>query len=311
MSFFEGAEKKIEIVVGRECGRLLDRPDSYWEKVAETCGAGILSQMGNVHLRAFLLSESGMFVWSDRLLILTCGQTSLVESALFLLKEFGVESIKSMIYQRKNEYRSHLQSSDFNSDVERMRTLVEGQAWRFGKVHGHYNLLFHLNRPFVPHESDRTTELLMYDLAAPLKDFLTRPGLTAGDIRSRFLEGGFFEDFSIDDFCFNPCGYSFNAIKGKHYCTIHVTPQGPSSYASFETNIEMDAETGAILHHLLDIFYPRSFDLMAFNNRHGLNFKRDYFQVGHSREELSNGYQVDFRCFYREFTDVEKAENCG
>ena len=311
MSFFEGAEKKVEIVVGEKCDALLNWPSQRWSELLRPSGASILSEIKNRQLKAFLLSESGMFVWNDRILLLTCGQTRLVESILHFVKKVGVEHIKSIIFQRKNEYLSHLQPSNFYSDVKQMRTLIDGKALRFGKVHGHHNLLFHSNRPFYPDENDTTTELLMYDLGPRFANFLTRPDIRPEEIRSHFLFEGVLGDFSVDDFCFSPCGYSLNAIKDKNYYTIHITPQGSSSYASFETNIPMNASIEKIFHHLLDILNPNSFDLMTFNNRHSFHFERPYLQTGHFRERLSSGYNVDFRCFYKESNAFEKAEDCG
>lgn len=39
----------------------------------------------------------------------------------------------------------------------------------------------------------------------------------------------------VDDWAFEPCGYSMNAQKGPHYYTVHITPETAFSYASFET----------------------------------------------------------------------------
>lgn len=38
----------------------------------------------------------------------------------------------------------------------------------------------------------------------------------------------------IDDFVFEPCGYSMNGCDGKGFSTIHVTPEEGFSYASLE-----------------------------------------------------------------------------
>ena len=38
----------------------------------------------------------------------------------------------------------------------------------------------------------------------------------------------------IDDFVFEPCGYSMNGCDGEGFSTIHVTPEEGFSYASLE-----------------------------------------------------------------------------
>lgn len=38
----------------------------------------------------------------------------------------------------------------------------------------------------------------------------------------------------IDDYVFEPCGYSMNGSEGKAFSTIHVTPEEAFSYASLE-----------------------------------------------------------------------------
>ena len=41
----------------------------------------------------------------------------------------------------------------------------------------------------------------------------------------------------IDDYLFDPCGYSMNGLmRGGYYVTIHITPESEFSYVSFETN---------------------------------------------------------------------------
>lgn len=38
----------------------------------------------------------------------------------------------------------------------------------------------------------------------------------------------------IDDYVFEPCGYSMNGLEGDGFSTIHITPEEAFSYASLE-----------------------------------------------------------------------------
>ena len=61
------------------------------------------------------------------------------------------------------------------------------------------------------------------------EDFLTASAVTAHSGIRALLPGA-----DIDDFVFDPCGYSMNALRGPICSTIHVTPEQSCSYASFE-----------------------------------------------------------------------------
>ena len=46
--------------------------------------------------------------------------------------------------------------------------------------------------------------------------------------------GSMLRKADIDDFVFEPCGYSMNGCDGEGFSTIHVTPEEGFSYASLE-----------------------------------------------------------------------------
>ena len=48
---------------------------------------------------------------------------------------------------------------------------------------------------------------------------------------------------AIDDYVFEPCGYSMNGVDGTAFTTIHVTPEEGFSYAS----VELSGYAGAAL----------------------------------------------------------------
>uniref|UniRef100_A0A1B6CEE2 S-adenosylmethionine decarboxylase proenzyme n=2 Tax=Clastoptera arizonana TaxID=38151 RepID=A0A1B6CEE2_9HEMI len=71
----------------------------------------------------------------------------------------------------------------------------------------------------------------------------------------------------IDDFLFEPCGYSMNGIaKNGSYMTIHITPEPDFSYVSFETNIPKSSYE-EVIKRVLDVFRPAKFVVTVFANK--------------------------------------------
>ncbi len=304
--FFEGAEKKLEIMVDKSLQPLTKQSDDFWKKLVAKCEATILSQIENPQMKAFLLSESSLFVWDDRILMLTCGQTKLIQSAKYFIEQLGADHVECLFFQRKNEYRAQLQPSDFLSDVQNLMKDFDGESLRLGKLHSHHTQLFHTLKPYSPEEGDSTCELLMYDMDSVVIEFLTREDLTISQIRDFFQLNKLFPDFQLDDFVFKPYGYSLNGIKGEDYLTIHVTPQEKSPYVSFETNIKLCSETRKFLNHFLEILKPNSFDVMTFNCPTELDFGQTYMKTIHVKDTLKIGYEVDFKYFNKKQEVPEK-----
>ena len=79
-SFFEGPEKKLEMVVTPEHRSLRSLGDEVWRRVVEAAGAQVLSSLCNEECDAYLLSESSLFVYDDWFVMITCGQTTLIDA---------------------------------------------------------------------------------------------------------------------------------------------------------------------------------------------------------------------------------------
>lgn len=67
----------------------------------------------------------------------------------------------------------------------------------------------------------------------------------------------------VDDFLFEPCGYSCNAHIDGAYFTVHVTPERHCSFVSFETNVLRDDRT-ALARRVVDLFRPGHFLVQVF-----------------------------------------------
>ncbi|WP_371189924.1 adenosylmethionine decarboxylase [Thalassotalea ponticola] len=293
--FFEGSEKKAEVIVNGNVSLLNDVNDDFWAAMVSCCNAQILSSVKNEHCKAYLLSESSLFVWDDRILILTCGVTRLVKSVEYFIKHFTMANIAHVFYQRKNEYYAQAQFSNFGEDIRLLQEYMPGIAYRFGELDGHHNYVFHQQNDFQADKNDKTYELLAYQICEKASNMLTTPGLTPEQIREYLQLETLLPGFEFDDFVFDPYGYSVNAINAKDYFTIHITPQAGISYVSFESSLNLVNMAPVIL----DVLKPNSFDLLAFNEPNlelmvDTHIPQHYVSQAKVSDTMSNGYQLSF-----------------
>lgn len=303
---FEGSEKKAEIILNKEHQGLLSKKDSFWEQLVTKANASILSKIENSVVKAFLLSESSLFVWEDRILLITCGQTTLIDAIKFFVKELGQDCINQIIFQRKNEYFSHLQPTTFYDDIERLQEDFDGVALRMGNIDDHHNFIYHLKRDYTPNTTDHTFEFLIYEICGEARSFLMQEGLTSTQVREFLKLDRILPGFTIDDFVFKPYGYSLNAINGDNYLTIHITPQQVSPYVSFETDIDIREHIPT----LIDIFQPGSYDFIEFQpdreNSCGKQRPQQYELKTEVESFLSCGYKMYFSHYYKKRKDKLK-----
>ena len=296
---FEGSEKKAEIIVGPNLN-LLEISDDFWAQLVEKAQATILSTVSNENIKAFLLSESSLFVWKDRMVIITCGQTTLIKAIDFFTDKLGKDVIEQLIFQRKNEYFSHMQHSTFADDIKLLETKFSGQAMRFGNIDDHHNFIYFLDKEYAPNADDHTYELLMYEISCEARELLTNEKVTKEEIRNLLKLDKILPGFELDDFVFTPYGYSLNAIRDDNYFTCHITPQEECPYISFETDINMKE----IADVLIEAMNPISYDFIEFcpnqDGSCGLNLKKeDYIAKTQVESYLKCGYIMYFSHFYK------------
>lgn len=300
--FFEGSEKKAEIIIdSRRVSLLNDYSDAFWEEMVAQCEAKVLSKISNHQVKAYLLSESSLFVWDDRLLILTCGDTMLVNSVMYFLRHIDRRYVQQIIYQRKNEYCSHLQATHVLDDTKVLQTTNYGKLYRFGELDSHHSYLYHLDNEYRSELNDKTYEVLIYNIDQSISSKLTQKNISKNTIRQILQLEKIIPEFILDDFVFEPFGYSLNAIRGNDYFTVHLTPQEHNSYVSFESNLNLID----FIPNILDAFLPASFDVITYNE---FEFKQKMARVIPSHyktkelveEKLSCSYLVDFASYNRE-----------
>lgn len=306
--FFEGAEKKVELVLSDEGPSLRSLGRPFWERIVEAAGAKILSAIGSADCDAYLLSESSLFVLDRKLLMITCGATRLIDAVTLILQSIPPEQVEFFVFERKNEVLPHAQSSGFRDDAMRLGRLLPGEAYRFGNEDEHHVFLYHHGRDFKGVDEDATIELLMYGLpteVAALFDQRSSSDRVEAERAQRLR--ALLPNVQIDEHLFAPSGYSLNGLRGDRYTTIHVTPQEYGSYASFETNDLTATDGPSWVRSTLELFRPRAFDLVLFDrDAETIPPPRGYVQRAHVLSRVASGYHVRFVSYSRPSEAVDE-----
>ncbi len=302
MSFFEGSEKKLEVVVNFDnlkASSLLEYKKDFWSQVVESSQAQILSEIQTDDCVAYLLSESSLFVFKTHFTMITCGQTTLAKAFLKFQETVPSKNISSFIYERKNEVSPKDQKSSFSEDVNAFQEIFnqEGQEVQFGEKSNHFIELYEFHKNFTLPEDEATLELLMYNVSEETKAMFFKDQTQIEKIHEFFNFNNWASEFEIDDYIFDPQGYSVNALKGSEYFTIHVTPQKEDSYVSFETNIKKRSAYDPLIDQMLELFKPRSYDVLDFKYKCPAQFefqRSGYTQKSYEYKELNSGFVVSY-----------------
>ena len=292
-SVFESSEKKLEIVFSDKAPSLRSLPESFWRKVSGSCGASVVSSTAYPSATAFLLSESSLLVWDHRIVMITCGKTTPAVALLKVLKAVPKKYIDFLFFQRKNEFFPENQKSRFSKDLQLIQRKIQGGAWRFGPIHQHHCFLFCMETDSRPQPADRTLEALMYDS----KSVQDTSRNTMNRLKARLQR--VFAGFEIQDHHFAPTGYSLNAVRGEEYYTIHITPQAPVFYISFEAGFH-NRPFQEVTDKLMEIFKPQNFDLIFFHTTGQVREtyrNPDFCKTFWSHKVLNCGYEVSYMNF--------------
>jgi len=264
---FEGPEKKLEVrfkpVDDNEVG-LLAVLQSRWQEILDTVKCTIISTTKNDHFHSFVLSESSLFVYPYKVVVKTCGTTTLlhcVSSLQVLAKEHGSE-VEMILFSRKNlnfPTRQLYPHNNFDDEVHFLNKLFHGEGFILGPVNKdnwHVYVADYRKIETIQASTSQVFEVMMHDLdPSVMAQFYKKEGVTARDTTKasgivKLLPGSV-----IDDFQFEPCGYSMNGLLKNWYWTIHITPEAHCSYVSFETNAPLSSYT-RLLRKVLSTFRP-------------------------------------------------------
>jgi S-adenosylmethionine decarboxylase len=288
---FEGPEKILEVDFasmggsGAARGRgLRDLPRTVWDQILGLARCQIMSQLSNSEMDSYVLSESSLFVYEHKVLIKTCGTTTLLRCLPRLLQEAnGVgEELQWLCYSRKNFIFPDYQAFPHNSFAEEIEYTkrckgptgapLKGGAYVLGDLQGDHWYVF--SADYSPSSIDNATRnernvnIMMYGLAPDVCEHFFKHDKEAGmadQMRVRRSLQHLCGDAKMDDWMFSPCGYSANAIDGGVFYTIHVTPEPAFSYASFETNLAAPDYT-ELVSRVVQFFKPERFVVTVFGD---------------------------------------------
>ncbi|HMA86357.1 MAG TPA: hypothetical protein VKN73_11690 [Desulfosalsimonadaceae bacterium] len=305
---FEGPEKKLEIILSRPVKGLRSNADGRWDRIVKASGSWMISAASTPMMDAYLLSESSLFVWEDRILLITCGQTNLVNTIPEILRVIDQSDIAFLFYERKNLMYPESQLSDFEIEAARISAYFPGKSYRLGPANYDHVHIFYSSHASITADDDITLELLMHDLHPDaMRVYTPEKGQTADGVVKLTGMDALYPDMTIDSYLFDPFGYSLNAIAGNAYVTIHVTPQSTGSYASFETN-RLGTDYMALVNRVLKVFQPAKFTFVLTSSvteqrlsaAPALPDRINGFRpTEKSLYELDCGYQVRFSNFIR------------
>lgn len=288
---FEGPEKRLEVYFQTKSNDpigLRAKSRSEWQKLLDTASCTIISATSNEFLDSYVLSESSLFVYPYKIVLKTCGTTTLL-FCLTMLSEYAQSCdtwIKYLIFSRKNYNFPDKQiypHKNFDSEVQYLNNIFpQGSPQALGPdtTNGDYQLVYFTKTHVADtpsNEKDRskestrnefspTVEIMMSYLdAEAMSNFYRNEKFV--DSKTTTIKVGLadiFPHMQTDEFMFDPCGYSVNAISDANgsYFTVHVTPEPHCSYASFETNHPNFVESG-LVEKVLKIFCPGRFSIVG------------------------------------------------
>ncbi|KAL5725602.1 adenosylmethionine decarboxylase [Ranunculus cassubicifolius] len=329
---FEGFEKRLEIsffepglFTDPERRGLRSLTRTQLDEILGPAECTIVSSLSNADVDSYVLSESSLFVSSYKIIIKTCGTTKLLLSIspiLKLAKTLSL-SVRAVKYTRGSFLDPGAQSFPHRSFSEEV-TVLDGYFGRLGagsrayvmgsitksqNWHIYSSCADSMDAP----EPVYTLEMCMTGLDKNCASvFYKTESSSADEMTKQSGIRQILPKSDINDFEFDPCGYSMNAIEGSAISTIHVTPEDGFSYASFEA-AGYDPKVvnlKELIDRVLVCFSPAEFSIAVHASVENDKFEWDcrsvmgYDRAGTSYQELEQGGAVVYRSFV-------KAESCG
>lgn len=316
---FEGPEKKLEMDFRRRVGSekgLREVPDDVWQKMLDLAKCTIISKKESETCTMYLLSESSLFVYSRKLVLKTCGTTTLLHVAPFIIDLISADSnavssqlkerlglqVEYLSYSRKNFIYPDRQEQPHTSFPDEIKYLTkyfpDGGGYVMGPLNGeHWNFFvadYTLPQDEELNPPDQTFEVIMSGLSTErTKHYFQAEGRNSQTATTDSGIEDILPGSTIDAFLFEPCGYSMNGLApgGQYYWTIHITPEEHCSFASFETNLPRE-EYSDVVQRVLKVFDPSHVVVTLFAD------SKCEKTGAHALPQIPEGYRTKHRTVY-------------
>lgn len=323
---FEGPEKNLEIDFKANVGHVngfREVTRAELDEMLDAAKCQILSKTSNEYIDSYVLSESSLFVYARKVVIKTCGTTTLLKCIPFIKRyadRLGLE-IEWVSYSRKNYSFPDDQQyphTSFQTEVAYLNGYFpDGTAHVLGPLnHDHWYIYVwdaetHGAEPdnSATEEAESTLHILMQDMHPTVAQrfFKKDSSMTS---RQMTIDSGIRDlvpSAVIDDFAFDPCGYSMNGILFDAYYTIHITPESHCSYVSFETNARLRCYE-SLVKNVIRCFRPARYTVTVYADQEALAqsktdlFAQDYVAVDEGTKYKRRGgmtqasFEGDYVC---------------
>jgi S-adenosylmethionine decarboxylase len=276
---FEGVEKRIElsfVVPEADIRGLRSIERVKLDGICRAAKCEIIHAEPDRCFDSYILSESSLFVFRDRIMIKTCGTTLPLNSVQLIIDAAAEHSFIpfEMIYSRSSFVFPNLQlyphdsmenESLYLSDMH-LPNVVNEESYILGGVTGTYWIIhkkrFATGKQVVKPEKRVMIDCIMTGLAPEVCASYWKDSSLSGEsdheeIMSRSVES-LGENFRVVGKAFDPCGFSANihGIDNTNYMTVHVTPEEAFSYASVEGVFNGGEFEKSFIQNVVDAFRP-------------------------------------------------------
>lgn len=270
--FFEGIEKRLEIYFDSRSLRLL--PHSFWSDLLSNTNCEILDSLYGIYFDSYVLSESSLFVYENKLIIKTCGNTLLLKIIPLIKNKWNI--IK-LLYSHRNFIKPELQSypySSFSDEFSFIHELMDKKGFMIPSN----EWFIYIFNPFSISSNSPLIEITMTHLDPIIMNSFYFTDKKLSNIFPINFGITSIIDFNtpiIHSFQFTPCGFSLNAHKDSFYYTIHVTPESNFSYVSIETDIPI-SDYPIFISQIISLFNPKQLSIKTHNISLDLPYKNKY-----------------------------------